>query len=82
MIFFVEATAFRSNVLRYAGASIATRVSFFLFLLFIGDVAFSEYFLYHCRFLVVLMMESTWYVVRSFHLPNAVFLPCDHGLDF
>ena len=57
-----------------AGAPIATRVSFCLF----GDLAFSEYFLYHFRFLFVWTIE---YVVRSF-LPNDVFLPCDHGLDF
>ena len=47
---FVEAAALRSPiVLRYAGAPIATRVSFSFF----GDVAFSEYFLYHFRFLFV-----------------------------
>ena len=78
---FVEAAALRSIVLRYAGVPIATRVSFFLsfcyFLLF-GDVDFSEYFLYHFRFLFVWTIE---YVVRSF-LPDGVFLPCDHGLDF
>ena len=47
----VEAAALCSIVLRYAGAPIATRIplSFWLF----GDVAFSEYFLYHCRFLFV-----------------------------
>ena len=70
---FVEAAALRSIVLRYAGAPIATRVSFS----FSGDFAFSEYFLYHFRSLVVWRV----YVVRSF-LPNDVFLPCDHGLDF
>ena len=37
---FVEAAALRSIVLRYAGALIATLVSFSFF----GDVAFSEYF--------------------------------------
>ena len=71
---FVEAAAHRSIVLRYAGAPIATRVSFSFF----GYVAFSEYFLYHFRFLFVWTIE---YVVRSF-LPNGVFLHCDHGLDF
>ena len=49
----------------------------FLFF-FIGDVSFSDYFLYRFRFLVVWTIE---YVVRSF-LPSGVFLPCDHGLDF
>ena len=72
---FVEAAALRSIVLRcYAGAPIATRVSFPFF----GDVAFSEYFVYHFRFLFVWTIE---YAVRSF-LPTGVFLPCDHGLDF
>ena len=47
---FAEAAALRSIVLRYAGAPITTRVSFFyffspfLFLFLFGDVAFSEYF--------------------------------------
>ena len=45
---------------------------------FFGGVAFFEYFLYHFRFLFVWTIE---YVVRSF-LPNGVFLPFDHGLDF
>ena len=49
-----------------------------LILLF-GDVAFSEYFLYHCRF--SLCTESTLYQV-CFFLPGGAFLPCDHGLDF
>ena len=70
---FVEAGAFRSIALRYAGAPIATLV--FVFVL---DVAFSEYFLYQFRFLFVWTIE---YIVRSF-LPNGVFLACDHGLDF
>ena len=73
---FFEAAALRSIVLRYAGAPIATRtrVSFSSF----GDVAFSEYFLYHTISAYSLYGE---YVIRSF-LPNGVFLPCDHGLDF
>ena len=45
---FVEAAALRSIVLRYTGAPIATRGSFSFF----GDVAFSEYLLYHFRFRV------------------------------
>ena len=55
-------------------APIATRVYFY----FLGDVAFSEYFLYHFRFIFVWTIE---YVVRSF-LPDGVFLLCDHGLDY
>ena len=54
---FVEAAALRSIVLRYAGAPIATRVSFSFF----GDVAFSEYFF--VPFLLSLCMESTSYVL-------------------
>ena len=71
---FVEAAVLRSMVLRYAGAPIATRV----FWGGGGNVAFSEYFLYCFRFLFVWTIE---YTVRFF-LPNGVFLPCDHGLDF
>ena len=41
----------------------------FCFALFFGDVAFSEYILYHFRFLFVWTIE---YVVRSF-LQNIVF---------
>ena len=61
-------------------ARIAIRVfSFFLFNeKSERSVAFSEYFLYHFRFLFCMERE---YVVRSF-LPDGVFLPCDHGLDF
>ena len=66
----VEAAALRSIVLRYAGAPIATRVSFFS-----GDVAFSEFF---CAISAFSLYGE--YVVRSF-LPNGGFLPCDHGLD-
>ena len=62
---FVEAAVLPSIVLRYAGAPIATRASFS----FSGDVAFSEYFLYHFRFLFVWRVP---YVVRSF-LSNVFF---------
>ena len=77
---FVEAAALRSIVLRYADVPIATRVSFFLFFLFVylEMSLFPSIFLYHFRFLFVWTIE---YVVRSF-LPDGVFLPCDHGLDF
>ena len=64
--------ALHSIVLRYAGAPIATRLSFFLFsFFFFGDVFFSKFAAFS------LYGE---YIVRSF-LPNGVFLPCDHGLD-
>ena len=55
-----------------------TRVSLFFSFCLFGDAAFSEYFVYHCRFHFSLYGE---YAVRSF-LPNGVFLPCDHELDF
>ena len=55
---FVEAAALRSIVLRYAGAPLATR--FFLFF-FIGDVVFSEYFLYHFCFLFVWRVRRTFF---------------------
>ena len=61
-----------------------SRLSFFLSFFFLpffvhlfGDVAFSEYFLYH---FAAFSLHGR-YVVRSF-LPNGVFLPCDHGLVF
>ena len=47
----------------------------FSFCLF-GDVAFSEYFLYHFRFLFVSRVRRTLF--RS----EWCFLPCDHELDF
>ena len=43
----------------------------------IDDVAFSEYLLYH--FTVFSLYGE--YVVR-FPLPDGIFLPCDHGLDY
>ena len=60
---FVEAAAFRSVVLRYAGVPIATCVSSFFFFLFclFGDVSFSEYFLYHFRFLLVWRVRCTFF---------------------
>ena len=73
---FVEAAAFRSIVLRYAGAPVATRVSLFLFFVYFGDVAFSSI----SRTISAFSLYGE-YVVRSF-LPNDVFLPCGHGLGF
>ena len=43
----------------------------------LGQVAFSEYF---CTIILVSSLYGE-YVVRFF-LPDGVFLPCDHGLDF
>ena len=70
---FVEAATLRSIVLRYTGAPIAICVSFFL------DMSlFSSIF---CTISAFSLYKEVVYVVRSF-LPNGVFLPCDHGLDF
>ena len=44
---------------------------------FFGDVAFSDYF---CCTIFAFSLYGE-YVGRYF-LPNGVFLPCDHGLDF
>ena len=47
----------------------------FLFIFFEMSL-FTSIVLYHFRFLFV------WRVGRTFFLPNGVFLPYDHGLDF
>ena len=60
------------SVLRYACGP----TCFFLFFLSFGDVAFSEYF---CTITAFSLYGE--YVAR-FPLPDGVFLPCDHGLDF
>ena len=74
---FVEAAALRSIVLRYAGASIATpRVSFFFPFVYLEMSLFPSIF---CTIAIFSLYGE--YVVRSF-LPDGVFLPCDHGLDF
>ena len=73
---FVEAAALRSIVLRYAGARIANkRVSCFPFV-------YLEMSLFPSILCIITVFS--WYgeyVVRSL-LPDGVFLPCDHGLDF
>ena len=59
---FVEAAALRSIVLRYAGAPIATRVSFFFFFFFSLDMSlFPSIFLYRCRFLFVWRVRCTFF---------------------
>ena len=73
---FIGAAALRSIVLRYAGAPIATRVSFFFPLVYLDMSLFPSIF---CTIAVFSLYGE--YVVR-FSLPNGVFLPCDHGLDF
>ena len=75
---FVEAAALRSIALRYTGASIATRVFFLSFFSFV----YLEMSLFPSIFCIIAASFSIGdYVVRSF-LPNGVFLPCEHGLDF
>ena len=73
---FVEAAALRSIVLRYVGALIATRASFFFPFVYLEVSLFPSTL---CKIAVFSLYGE--YVVRSF-LPNGVFLPCDHGLDF
>ena len=74
---FVEAAALRSIVLRHAGAPIAARVSFFLL-----PLVYLEMSLFPSVFCTIAASSSNGeYVVLSF-LPNGVFLPRDHGLDF
>ena len=73
---FVEAAALLSIVLRYAGSPIATRVSFSFPFVYLELALFPSIF---CTIAVFSLYGE--YVVRSF-LPNGVFLPCDHGLDF
>ena len=63
MLSFVEAATLRSIVLRYAGAPIATRISFSFF----GDVAFSEDFCTISAF----SLYGEYVVLRSF-LQNSV----------
>ena len=60
----------------YAGAPIATRVSFFFPFIYLEMSLFLSIF---CTISAFSLYGE--YVVRSF-LPNSVFLPCDHGLDF
>ena len=67
-----EAAAFRSIVLRYAYAPTATRsylttvCALFCFCFF-GDVAFSEFFLYHYR------LRFVWRVRRTFSPSGSCF---------
>ena len=77
MLKFAEAAALRSIVIRYAGAPIATRVSFFSPFVYLGMSLFPSFF---CTIVASFSLYGD-YVVR-FPLPNGVFLPCDHGLDF
>ena len=74
---FVEAAALRSIVLRYTGAPIAKRGSFFFPFVYFEMLLLSSFLLYYCRLLFVYGEYAV-----CFPLPDGVFLPCDHGLDF
>ena len=75
---FIEAAALRSIVLRYAGAPIATRVSFFSPFVLLEMAFFPSIF---CTIAVFSLYGEYVEPVR-FSLPDGVFPPCDHGLDF
>ena len=62
MLSFTEAAALRSSiVLRYAGAPIATRVSFFFHFIYLEMSLFPRFLLYH-SLPFSLCMESTSYI--------------------
>ena len=73
---FIQAGALRSIGLRYGDAPIVTRV-FFSFLFVHLEMSFFPSIF--CTIFAFSLYGE--YVVRSF-LPNGVFLPCEHGLDF
>ena len=78
MLSFVESAALRSIALRYAGASIATRVSFFFPFVYLEMSLFPSIFGY-----IAVFSLYREYVVVRFSVPDeGVFLPCDHGPDF
>ena len=79
---FVEAAALLSIALRYyAGAPIATYTHVFFF--FIFYFVYLEIPLFPSIFCTIsaLSLYGENAITRSF-LPNGVFLPCDHGLEF
>ena len=73
---FVEAATLLSTVLRYAGAPIAIRVSFFFPFVYLEMSRFPSIF---CTIAAFSLYGE--YFVRSF-LPNEFFLARDHGLEF
>ena len=73
---FVEAAALRSTVLRYARFRYPHVFLSFIFFLFL---VYLEISLFPWIFSAFSLYGE--YVVSSF-LPDGVFLPCDHGLDF
>ena len=74
---FIEATTLLSIVLRYAGAPIATRVSLFFPFVYLEMSLFPSI----CFWTIAVFSLYGEYVGRFF-LPDGVFLPFDHGLDF
>ena len=72
---FIEAEALSPIVLRYAGAPIAIRVSFFFPFVYVEMSIFPSIV---CTLAVFSLYRE--YVVR-FCLPDGNFLPCDKGLD-
>ena len=59
LVAFIEAAALRSTVLRYTGAPIVTRASFFFRFVYLEVSLFPKYFLYHCCFLFVWRVRCT-----------------------
>ena len=70
-----EAAALSSIVFRYAGAPIATRVSF------IFPFVYLEMSLFPNTFCTIAVLSLYGEYVARVSLPGGVFLPCDHGLD-
>ena len=73
---FVEAAALRSIVLRYAGAPIAARVSFFF------PFVCLEMSLFPSKFGTISNFSLYGDYVVHYFLPDGVFLCCGHGLGF
>ena len=73
---FVGAAALRPIVLRYTSAPAATRFCYFFPLVYLEMSLLPIIF---CTVVVLSLYGE--YVIRSF-LPDGVFLPCHHGLDF
>ena len=71
-----EAAALSSIVFRYAGAPIATRVSF------IFPFVYLEMSLFPNTFCTIAVFSLYGEHVVRFPLPENVFLPRDHGLNF
>ena len=67
---------FRFDLFAFTEAAALRSIGVRYSICMLPDVAFSEYF---CTITVFSLYDK--YVVR-FSLPDGVFLPCDHGLDF